>query len=268
MEAKRQSSAEESIDKACTQNQSPLGSTMDTPLDGRALAHAMEIDLQSIDPIPKNELQSKQKGIIDHIQNKLEKLNLRRNILQLKYEDLKSCNDGLQITVIITSTLLTLLEASKSEVRDEIENGDTGTGHFLAIVPIFMSAGIATIASIHKFKKFQERMEAMIRAIDVCVEVTIILKKNQESVRHSKTLDELIAVKKQYSTTTYNAYCKAQEAVESVIKYQDLVDHLPEFHSMTLQIQQSETNFQNRTLEIDKTHPKITRGWCPYLRFW
>ena len=68
--------------------------------------------------------------------------------------------------------------------------------------------------------------------------------------------------------TTYNAYCKAQEAVERVIKYQDLVDHLPEFHSMTLQIQQSETNFQNRTLEIDKTHPKITRGWCPYLRFW
>jgi hypothetical protein len=131
----------------------------------------------------------------------------------------------------------------KSELRNPIMDSAPALQHILEIVPVLMAASIATVASVVKFKKFQDRMEGMIRAIEVCVEVTFLLKKLQESIRVAPSYDDIIEIKKDYSTT-YDAYCKAQEMVERVIKYEDVVNHLPKFHSMQLKIRTSEESFE------------------------
>ena len=196
-------------------------------------------------------VEAERRRLSDVVQARLEKLDLRRNILQLKYDGLKNFNDGLQIAVIVGSTLLTLLETCKAQLQDDVDGASAGWRHGLALLPVFMSASIATVAAVRKFRKFQERMENMIRAIDVCVDVMFMLKKTQETIRSAATAGELAAVQRSYSEKIYECYCKAQESVERCLKYSDLAAHLPAFHALTLDLQRTEADFQARSLAID-----------------
>lgn len=198
--------------------------------------------------------------MLAELDDKTQKIHLRRNILQLKYDGFKCCNDSLQIGVIVASTSLTLLEAVKAELQTPISNGSTAFSHFLSILPVFMSAGIATTASVLKFKKLQERMEAMIRAIDICVEVTLLLNKSHERMKHALTEEAMQAACKHYRTEVYSSYCKAQEAIERILTYEDLARHLPTFHAMRLNVQEAETNFANRTTDIHNQECR-NEGW-------
>lgn len=230
-------------------------------MSAEAMASAMASDIDALAPRPHTELATCKSDYVNIIQIRIEKLDLRRNILQLKYDDFKYCNDSLQIFIIISSTLLTLLEACKSELQNEISSGTLALQHFLSLLPVFMAASIATVASVIKFKKYQERMERMIRAIDVCVEASFMMKKTQESVRKCPDRESLTALKS--DTDIYEPYCKAQEGVERCLKYSDLAEHLAEFHAMTLTLRRTEAEFQSQALNpVRATIPWWSRLLC------
>ena len=184
-----------------------------------------------------------------HLQSKLNKLLLRGNILRLKYDSYKLCNDSVQIAIIITSTVMTLIEAIKAETKNEIVNLSNGAQNFLSLIPIFLSSSIAVSASILKFKKYPEKMEKMRRAIDQTISTTFAIKKIQEKSRHLKN-GEFEELKKKYYEDTYIIYCKTNELVERCLKYRDVVFNMKKFHKLTLEYKKSEAHFELQNIKI------------------
>ena len=101
-----------------------------------------------------------EKQFKEHLQQKLNKLDIRLKILQMKYTTYKSWYDGFNISIIIISSLLSIFEASRNELKDHIEE-DTPTYIFFNLIPICISSYITCSAAIIKFKKYQEKMENM-----------------------------------------------------------------------------------------------------------
>ena len=87
----------------------------------------------------------------EHLQQKLNKLDIRLKILQMKYNNYKKWYDGFNISIIIVSSLLSIFEASRNELKDHIEK-DSPTYIFFNLIPIGISSYITCSAAIIKFK--------------------------------------------------------------------------------------------------------------------
>ena len=95
-----------------------------------------------------------EKEFKDHLQKKLNKLDNRLNILQMKYNGYKMWYDRFNIMIIIISSLLSIFEALRNEMREKIENNENMI-IFFNMVPIGISSGITCSAAIIKFKKYR-----------------------------------------------------------------------------------------------------------------
>ena len=63
----------------------------------------------------------------EHLQKKLNKLDNRLNILQMKYSTYKLWYDRFNILIIIISSLLSIIEAFRNELLYLFDNGQNGT---------------------------------------------------------------------------------------------------------------------------------------------
>ena len=81
-----------------------------------------------------------------------------KRILGLKYLNISSKISGIQISVIIVSTIITFFETVKSKI--EIDD------YFLTVIPICLSTYIALILSITKFLKLEEKKEKINNIIE------------------------------------------------------------------------------------------------------
>lgn len=155
----------------------------------------------------------------NHLQRKLNRLDERLTILQMKYNTYKQWYDRFNILIIIISSTLSIFEAFRNQIGSIIVE-DTGFYYFFNMVPITISSTITCTAAIIKFKKYQEKMENMQFARDKVILAISKIKEIQETLWFSSER-EFMGIKQKYLTDVYNVYNESHSELERHIKYSD-----------------------------------------------
>ena len=127
--------------------------------------------------------------------NKIRKLTQSKCILELKYAKYKRCYNFWNISTIILSSSLTLIESSKLVFLIDTDNSNNSLlENFFVLSPIVLGTVITCSASIIKFKKYQEQMECIYILIDKSIGMLAKLKNKKEEIKLliniSKTLND------------------------------------------------------------------------------
>ena len=160
-----------------------------------------------------------EKDFKNHLQKKLNKLDNRLNILQMKYNNYKKWYDRFNIIIIIISSLLSIFEALRNQIDDQITE-DTPFYFIFNMTPITISSTITCTAAIIKFKKYQEKMENMQFTREKVLLAVSRLKHVQESLWFSDHT-QFDTIKKKYIEDVYNTYNESNSELGRHIKFND-----------------------------------------------
>ena len=160
-----------------------------------------------------------EKDFKSHLQKKLQKLETRLNVLQMKYNGYKKWYDRINILIIMISSLLSIFEALRNELNDIIDK-ETYMYIVFNMMPIFISSFITCSAAIVKFKKYQEKMENMQFTREKVIMAFSKIKHIQESLWFitDKDFDN---IKHKYMTDVYIIYNESNSELERQIKKED-----------------------------------------------
>ena len=161
-----------------------------------------------------------ERDIKEHLQKKLNKLDNRLNILQMKYSNYKSWYDRFNIIIIIVSAVLSVYEALRNELDKFIED-ESGVEVVFNMIPIGMSSSITCIAAIIKFKKYQEKMENMQFTREKVIMAISKIKNVQESLWFNENEDQFDEIKQKYLDDVYIVYNESNSELERHIKFND-----------------------------------------------
>ena len=161
-----------------------------------------------------------EKDFKEHLQKKLNKLDNRLNILQMKYNNYKKWYDRFNIMIIMISSMLSIYEAFKLELIDLIDQQEEELLMFLNLVPIVISSTITCSAAIIKFKKYQEKMENMQFTREKVILAISKIKHVQESLWFSSD-EDFRNIKKKYLDDVYLIYNESNSELERHIKFND-----------------------------------------------
>ena len=154
-----------------------------------------------------------------HLQKKLNKLDNRLHILQMKYSSYKQWYDRFNIMIIILSSSLSIFEALRNEI-DELIVKETPFYFIFNMTPITMSSAITCTAAIIKFKKYQEKMENMQFTREKVILAISKLKEVQESLWFSDET-QFDDIKKKYLEDVYAIYNESNAELERHSKFND-----------------------------------------------
>ena len=160
-----------------------------------------------------------ERDLRNHLQRKLNRLDERLRVLQMKYNTYKKWYDRFNIIIIVISSGLSIFEALRSQIDDKIKK-DSGVYYFFNMVPITLSSTITCTAAIVKFKKYQEKMENMQFTREKVILAISKIKEIQESLwfNDEKAFPD---IKKRYLEEVYNVYNESHSELERHIKYND-----------------------------------------------
>ena len=106
-----------------------------------------------------------------------------KSILELKYNKYKRCHNFWNISTIILSSSLTLIESCKLVFIENIDGEeDILLNDFFKLSPIILGTIITCSASIIKFKKYQEQMEEIYIVVDKCIAMISKLKNKKDEI--------------------------------------------------------------------------------------
>ena len=174
----------------------------------------------------KNQLEDKRKMNIiyekdfkDHLQVKLDILDNRLNILQMKYNIYKKWFDRFNITIIIMSSSLSIFEALRNEISDHVTE-NTPFYFVFNMIPITMSSLITCTAAIIKFKKYQDKMEHMQFTREKVILAISKLNEVKESLWFNEHKD-FKGIKHKYFHDMYINYNESNSELKRHIKFND-----------------------------------------------
>ena len=157
----------------------------------------------------------------EHLQKKLNRLDNRLKILQMKYKSYKLWYDRFNILIIIISSLLSIIEAFRNELIYLFENDKNKTLKIVFnMTPLTISSSITCLAAIIKFKKYQEKMENMQFTREKVIMAISKIKMVQESLWFNNE-NEFEDIKKKYLEDVYVIYNESISELERHIKFSD-----------------------------------------------
>ena len=230
-------------------------------------------DMKTQSEETRHTLTTAKRAINTHLQTKHDNLTMKSRVMRLKHQNYKGWYDSFQISIIFASTGLTLLETVKGELK-LTTTGSTGQQSFFTLLPVFLSSSIAVVASVLKFKGYQEKMEAMQRVIDESIAVLYQLRQIQENVRHATCMIDLETLRDKYVEDVYVRFSGAQENCDRNLRYSDLVKHMKTYHRLRVQFRSSEQSFQYAQdamkMKFDKRRQDLTddvedTSWCGWM---
>jgi hypothetical protein len=160
-----------------------------------------------------------ERDLKNHLQRKLNRLDERLKVLQMKYNTYKKWYDRFNIIIIVISSGLSVFEALRSHIDDKITE-ETGFYYFFNMIPITFSSTITCTAAIIKFKKYQEKMENMQFTREKVILAISKIKEIQESLWFNDE-KSFPSIKKKYLEDVYHVYNESNSELERHIKYND-----------------------------------------------
>lgn len=145
-----------------------------------------------------------------HLQDKLDKLTYRLEILQKKYSSYKIWYDRLNIMIIMISSILSIMEATRNELIYLAETNKTWEIMF-NLVPLSVSTFITGTAAIIQFQKYQEKMENMQFTKEKVILAMSKIKHIQEMILFHDNFEN---IKKKYFEDIYGFYSESNSEIE------------------------------------------------------
>ena len=185
----------------------------------------------------------------------------RRKLVSLKYDYYKKTFDRGSILILILSMVLTLIEGIRAEVNEN--NLSNGLKYFFILSPIIISIAITFVSAFLKFKKYQDKIESMIRAIEKCIYTAFRIKKFQESIHFINRKQEYNDACNMYREEIYNLYNQSQSDLEHNLKFKDKLKYNKLLEKLNLrfkkdfvEIKKNEKKVNNNMHKLDFTDPE------------
>ncbi len=213
----------------------------------------MQLEEQMLDTIKSKEGKSE---LIQRLQKKIDRMQERKIITEMKQEEYKHLFDYFNILILIFSAVLTVLEAIKNDV--DVERADEPTKQFFKLGPLVIATGIGLITAIIKFKKFQETMENNTKAIEKSIFTTFRMKKLQEDLHFADKVTYL-KILEIYKEEIFPLYNQAQEELEGTLQFTDIIKYSAQKKRLEnsgnfklLKLQQQENNFNDLYNDLEE----------------
>ena len=199
-------------------------------------------------------LSAQKNTLISYIQDQIQNLSIRSNILRFKYDGYKKWFDGFSIAILFLSASLTFLEAMRARISVGTECDDTPE-HVTAMnmIPIAIGSTLTILSAIIKFNKYHVKMEKIERAIQKAIFTSYRLKRTQENVKHLKSVVELNDALQVYSAEPYDMYIQSCEEMENNLKYEDMVVHMQTYYDLSIECKRSEMEYRLKRLLLGAT---------------
>jgi len=160
------------------------------------------------------------KSLIERLDDKLEKLNEKKVIAEMKKESYKIWFDVFNLCILFLSAILTIIEAVKNDVNlEEIKPVER---NFFKIVPILISTVIGLLTAIIKFKRYQDKLENNTKAIEKSNFTAFRMKKLQEDL-HFADEEAFIKIRETYKEEIFPLYNQSQEELEGNLLHKDVI---------------------------------------------
>ena len=205
------------------------------------------------------ENKSNKQELIGRLQRKIDRMQDRKVITEMKQEAYKRLFDYFNILILFLSAMLTVLEAIKNDI--DVERSPEPTKQFFKLSPLIISTGIGLITAIIKFKQFQETMETNTKAIEKSIFTTFRMKKLQEDLHFADDIT-FIKIREIYKEEIFPLYNQAQEELEGALKHTDIIKYSSikkklenEGNKKLLKLQRQEDEYNDRYGEdLDEEH--------------
>ena len=210
---------------------------------------------QALDTMPPGckPLDERKSWFIMYVQDQIQKLKIRTNILRFKYGSYKQWFDGYNIAILLLSALLTLIEAMRAQFDVNVGGMDTPTEIGFGVTPIVISSVVTVASALVKFKRYESRMQDLQSAIQQAIYTIYRLKRIQETTKHLSTDEELTTLVQMYSEDVYKEYIECLSTMERNLRYEDLVKHMKTYFALSLEYERSELNYRLERLLLSAT---------------
>ena len=224
--------------------------------------------------------------LMEHLQQRRDTIAMRVQVMRLKHAAIQSAYDRSALCVILLSAVTATIEIVKGELDwNDKETTPRGLYHTMQMIPALTATVTGLIAAVQKFRRLQERAEGLGRVTERAVSIISRLQRMQEQVAARRTLQELDQ-QSDAVTEILDETATVLTIINSVLKYADVVKHMPSYHQLTLSYLEEEKQFRLRTQVLlrgrEEVHipggPTLTgtdpakeevaprRKWCP--RWW
>ena len=194
-------------------------------------------------------LQERKDLFVRYIQDQIQTLKIRTNVLHFKYVGYKGWFEFYNITILVLSALLTFIEAMRTRFDVSIDDMNSPSAVTMGIMPIIISTLVTISSALVKFKRYQVKMENLQQAIQKSIFTSFRLKRIQENAKHLQTDEELEKLIQAYSGEPYDLYVQSQEEMEKNLRYEDLVTHMRTYYALSLEYERNEMEYRiNRML--------------------
>ena len=183
--------------------------------------------------------------LTQHLQVKTDDMNLRLQIMRIKYGVFTRYMDWFSLAIIVISTTTAVTEAIKGELNlNNATLTPASTYHFMQLLPVFTSSTTAFLASIIKFKKYPEKLEDLGRTIEKTIGTTARVNRVVDQITAARTLSDIEDMEN-VVTDVLEAVSDTMSHVASVLQYADVVRYMPTYHALTLSHLREESIFEN-----------------------
>lgn len=190
------------------------------------------------DPLEQSKL-----NFVNLVKKRKIKLVINSNVLDLRCDTYRKYFDGVNIFIIFIGSLLTVLEAWKNIFRT-VESDNYYIRKGFDVSPIILSTFLTFLASILKFYKFQEKMEAINRCVEKNAIIISELEDLKEKAKFCTNVEELQQLHKKYVEETYKKYQLCFQEIYSNIKYKSLVEQIKKLHVISIQHSKTQSYFE------------------------
>ena len=165
-----------------------------------------------------------QKSIfVKHLQKKIDGIENRMRYINHKYSDYQKHYSFMNVLVILLSSMLTLFEALTNIL--DINEFDELARTLFGVSPLLLSTIISLLATLIKFRKFQEKMESLSITEEKGIIAISKLKRVREYIYFSKSTEELETIKKTYIEETYQFYNEVNVKIEIELDEDDYIKY-------------------------------------------
>lgn len=191
----------------------------------------------------KDPLEDSKEKFVNLIKKRKIKLVINSNVLDLRCDTYRKYFDGVNIFIIFIGSLLTVLEAWKNIFRT-VDSDNYYIRKGFDISPIILSTFLTFSASILKFYKYQEKMEAIKRCVEKNAIIISELEDLKEKAKFCTNVEELQQLHKKYVDDIYKKYQLCFQEIYSNIKYKSLVEQIKKLHVISIQHSKTQSYFE------------------------
>jgi len=175
-------------------------------------------------------LDAVRKNFVFDLHHNLNQSIKNKAMLSLKYDDLNFWVTLVQISIIVISTGLTVMNSIKSyfELQSQV----------IDVISIVMTALIGLIMAIYRFYKMDERKEALCNLRDnytgIINKFNKVIHRMDHFVITEESSDDWDKLKSNYQDEVLDNYLQIREDFDTIFDYQDIIHYKNKFKKLYL----------------------------------